>query len=460
MTDDDKFVRELRATLDGLASEPAPNRLVAEVREIPSREPRRRRLGIHVGVTTRGSGSGFSLLAAGVAVLLLAILARPGASPSPAAGPASFAPAVPTGVPLETPSAPASSSVAVVATPAPRPAGRAVPGGFEPMSATFVSADLGWVLGSVPCDGATCPAIVRTEDGGATWSPIGAPKTTIGSRASSLPAGSGVTSVRFADALDGWAFGPELWATHTGGADWERIVIPGMSSTAIVAALETSAGDVHAVLYDGAQAFRMATSPIGADAWRVGPVSVPVGAGPVPHVQLALAGASGWVLEDDRVTTAGARLDAGTWRSWQPPCLDLVGPAVLGASDPNGLVAACNIGLWSTPKGEHLFASTDGGTTFAETGTRMPLDSVAAVATPDRSTIVVAGSDSSGGAALLASFDGGRTWSRELSAETVSFSDLGFTTPTQGIVVTTSASGTGRLLMTHDAGLTWAPVDF
>src|SRR5207244_13617015 len=80
--------------------------------------------------------------------------------------------------------APTASSAAVAtATPkSPKPQGSAVPAGFEPVSATFISSADGWVLGSVPCQDARCPAIVRTTDGGSTWSSIPAPRTTLGAQ--------------------------------------------------------------------------------------------------------------------------------------------------------------------------------------------------------------------------------------------------------------------------------------
>lgn len=455
MNDDERLDRELRATLDGLAREPAPERLVARVSEIPSREPSTRTHGIRFHGSPRGFGSGFGLLAAGVAIALLAILVRPGAGPGPVGGSPSLVP-----VPTVSPSSVApSSSAVVVGTPTPTMAGTPVPAGFQPMSATFVSTDEGWVLGSVPCSGVRCPAIVRTDDGGATWSSIAAPRTTVGSiLALGQGAHTGIAAVRFADRLDGWAFGPELWATHDGGATWVRIAIEGLPKDAPVTTLEAAAGTVHTVLYDGAQDFRIASSVVGIDAWRVASVRVPVGAGPVPRIQLVLSGTGGWVLENNRVVTAGARLDTGTWRSWQPVCLNVVGPAVLAASSSTDLVAVCDVGLWGNPKGEHLFASTDGGATSVEIGTPPPL-SAATVATPDRSTIVVAGVDPSG-AALAASFDGGQTWSTVLHAGAASFADLGFTTPTQGIVVTADESGGAHLLMTHDGGRTWQAVTF
>ena len=42
----------------------------------------------------------------------------------------------------------------------------AVPAGFQPVSFTAVSERDFWLLGTVPCHGGRCTAIVRTTDGG------------------------------------------------------------------------------------------------------------------------------------------------------------------------------------------------------------------------------------------------------------------------------------------------------
>ena len=53
----------------------------------------------------------------------------------------------------------------------------------------------------------------------------------------------------------------------------------------------------------------------------------------------------------------------------------------------------------------------------------------------------------------------GRTWPSTLNAGTVGITQLGFTTKTQGLLIT-NESGTGQMLMTHDGGRTWARVAF
>jgi photosystem II stability/assembly factor-like uncharacterized protein len=454
MNDDEKFQRELRATLDRLAREPAPDRLVARVAEIPSREPSTLTSGIRHRLSGGSLASAFGLLAVGIAIVAVAILARPGAVP-PNVGASPTSTTAPTATAAPTPSPAPTSSAAAVATQSPKPQGSAVPAGFEPVSATFVSSADGWVLGTVRCNGSRCPAIVRTTDGGATWSSIPAPRTTI--EAAGGLTGKGISALRFANASNGWAFGPELWATHNGGTTWARVAIGGLPATTAVAALETARGTVHAVAYDG-DTFRIATSAIGADDWHPSKLLLPVGAGPVPEIQLVLAGDAGWVLQNDRTVVNGARLVAGTWQSWDPPCLDVVGPALLAASSATDLIAVCDEGVMSTPSGEHLYSSTDGGVTFARVGGRLPINSAVTVATPDGATIVVGGSKSSG-EALVTSFDGGRTWPSTLNAGMVSIAQLGFTTKTQGLLIT-DKSGVGQMLMTHDGGRTWTRVAF
>jgi photosystem II stability/assembly factor-like uncharacterized protein len=267
---------------------------------------------------------------------------------------------------------------------------------------------------------------------------------------------SGVSGLRFADTNNGWAFGPDLWATHDGGTTWSRVTIPGVPADAPVFALETAGGIVHAAVLDGGN-FRVASSPVGSDGWSVAPVRVPVGAGPVPTVQLVLSGAAGWLVENDRTVVGGARLANGSWVAWTPPCADVVGPAYLAASSPTELAAACDVGLWSNPTGDHLYLSHDGGSTFAPAGTAAPLTTAAMAAMASPSVVVVGGSDATR-AVLVATFDAGRTWTVVAWLGAVTLADLGFTTATQGVVITGPAGGSSSLLMTRDGGRTWRAV--
>lgn len=448
MKNDESFEQDVRASLRASAAEPVPEELVTRIDGIPAREP-----------SARGGVGGLHLVArytvnlAAAAVVVVAvaalIISRNGGT-VPVGGMPNGSGATPgvSAVPLVTP--------AQTVTPAPTATpGAAVPAlGFSPVSVTFVSVDDGWVLGKGTCAGGPCAAIARTANGGQTWSAGTAPDAPISPSPSDVT--PGISGLRFADARNGWAFGPDLWATHDGGTTWVRQVIPGLAASPMVAALETANGTVHAVVFDGG-GYRVASSPIGSDDWTLSAVRVPVGAGPVPVVQLVLSGAAGWLVENDRTVVGGARLVGGAWVAWTPPCADVVGPAFLAAASPTELVAACDVGLWSNPTGDHLFLSHDGGSTFAESGTAVPLTMAAQAAAASPPVIVVGGSDSTG-TLLVATFDGGRAWTVVARLGAVAIADLGFTSATQGVVIATPAGAPASLLVTRDGGHTWRAV--
>ena len=236
MNSDDQFDREVKATLERMAGEPAPDRLVARVGAIPSETPAAPTPVRRAGPPLRNVVSGLAAIAAVVALAVAAIVLRPAVLPqtgdtSPLASTPTLPSSAPTPVPSNliatlSPTAAPTNSLAPTPTltPTTQPlAGAPVPAGFRPMSVTFVSTQQGWVLGSAPCATGRCPAIARTIDGGKTWTTIDAPKTTIGSEPGVDVSGKGITGIRFADLRDGWAFGPELWATHDGGKTWKRL---------------------------------------------------------------------------------------------------------------------------------------------------------------------------------------------------------------------------------------------
>ncbi len=129
---------------------------------------------------------------------------------------------------------PATSS-AVPAGPAP------VPGNFRPTSVTFVGPRTGWVIGQAltpgHCATQFCTSVARTDDAGKTWAGVPAPMT------GAADGASGLSQIRFLDLTDGWAYGPQLFATHTGGRTWAQVDTGGLRVTA----LETVGDRVFAV---------------------------------------------------------------------------------------------------------------------------------------------------------------------------------------------------------------------
>lgn len=361
----------------------------------------------------------------------------PAASPTPATSPTESA------TPSASPGLPAPSPTT------------GIEADFAPRSATFISADEGWVLGSTACGSDRCPVIAHSIDGGRTWARTEAPATTLSTAPGLADPTTGIAGIRFADRQHGWAYGPELWATRDGGRTWDEMPLPAPLAGAPVVALEAAAEHVHvvaaAIEAPPAPGFRIASSPIDEDAWQVTSVRVELGAGPVPEAQLVLAGSAGWVLAVNRVVIDGARLVDGSWESWRPACADSGGPAVLAAWSETGLLAMCDVGLWAEPAGEHLFVSIDGGDTFVERNAVLPFDSADLAAAPTDSAFFV-----KAGSLLVASFDGGGSWATVLeTGPTTTAGYLGFTTRNHGVFI----DDTG-MSITRDGGHTWHGIGF
>ena len=366
-------------------------------------------------------------------------------------------PQTPTPLALSSPSptappspAPSSSSAPVPTATTPIVAGA----GFKPMSVTFVSTSTGFALGSRSCASAQngCLALERTSDGGHNWTAANPPGAAV----------HDVSQVRFADAADGWAFGPQLWSTHDGGTHWTQQNLSGGS----VQSLEVAAGTAHALVLDlSSDRIRILSSPATHDAWTASTTTLPIGAGPVPQGQIVLQGSAGWAIEIDRTVMGGARRSGGTWSSWQPPCSSAGGFAALSAGTTTHLAAVCDEGTWTGPsESVHLYTSTNGGSSF--TRFAQPIGALAspgnatAVTISSTGTIVVGGSRGvTPSGVLVASFDGGSSWTTVYTGDTGIVADeLGFTTSSQGVAIT--AGDDPHLLMTYDGGHHWSPVAF
>ena len=189
-------------------------------------------------------------------------------------------------------------------------------GPFQPFSATWISSTTGYVLGGRRSanEGLCYAELLRTDDRGASWRPVQIPALTVGDS----PAAD-LQGVRFADNTDGYLYGRYLWSTHDGGGHWTRNVLGGRpSNCADVGALEIGTGVVHAVNFGACSGplvkFTLYDSPIDRDTFVASSVPLPIGAGPVPQVQLVVQGTRAWVIDSDRTLgpAAGVYVD-GRW---------------------------------------------------------------------------------------------------------------------------------------------------
>lgn len=362
----------------------------------------------------------------------------------------------PSTVQVYPPLSPQASTVEPATTaPATTAAPTGMPAGFAPVSVTFVSADSGWVLGTVSCQAGRCAAVGRTTDGGATWTATSAPQVT-------LPASGPPAAIRFADASDGWLYtSTSLWVTHDGGATWQAQAIPG-GSGAMIGDLKASAGTVYVVALRPGAGEGIYSAPATGGPWTAAPLSPATGGGPVPSPSIVLQGRTGWIVTDNRTVVSGARdLNGAGWQPWTAPCSHGNGPAGLAAASTTDLVAWCAEGLWGPPDpgttaGQlSVLRSSDGGSTFSQVGT-VPGTTISSWAVaPGQPADILAVT----GSGIVRSTDGGATWSTVDPASTGGSAYVGFTTATQAVAVIGTAQAPA-LVMSHDGGATWSPVTF
>jgi hypothetical protein len=120
----------------------------------------------------------------------------------------------------------------------------ATPRQFRAAAMSWLSGHRGWLLGSAPCGNKHCTDVLATSNGGTNWSLAGVVSTPIATQAT--PPDVGVGEVTFATPSVGWAYGPALFRTVSGGKSWQAMTIPGKGHQ--VLALASSSAATYAVV--------------------------------------------------------------------------------------------------------------------------------------------------------------------------------------------------------------------
>ena len=422
-----------------------------------------------------------AITATSAAVLVAAAVAVPQVvnlhvlSPNPTSGVAAGhrSPATPTGGGSAQSSAATQPSTQTL-TPGPPP----VPPDFRPTSVTFVGTRTGWVIGQAGTPGhcATryCTSLARTDNAGRTWSGVPAPLT-------GAPDGAtGVGQVRFLDLDDGWAFGPELWVTHTGGQTWAPVGTHGLRVTD----LETVGSRVFAVFASctgGGQAFAAqctsftlySSSAAGSDFTPVGAATTGLTDGRAGQaVSLVLTASRGYLLAPDGALYAGPVDGSAPWQrvsSLVSSCpVGLAQPggqpsqALLGAVNARELIVACtSAGGTGTSGGgtsggegqqKRILSSPNGGLSWRQMGTA-PAGGIATSLAASPSESVILGTDQ--GIEVLPA--GEIAWQPATlrgGGPAGGFGYVGMTTDEQGIALPADPSS-GTVWFTFDGGQTW-----
>jgi hypothetical protein len=315
------------------------------------------------------------------------------------------------------------SSRAPASATAPRhihaPAGP-VPPGFGAESFTAIDTDTWWLLGSAPCSDPPCTSILRTDNGGASFVGMPAPRT------------AHVAQLRFANAADGFAFDSQLWVTHDAGASWHQIRLGGA-----VTELAGADGFVYAIVrYGHKGAGRLERAPLGSDSWTTLTGAGSASAGLWAHGQDVLVGSGGGaelaLSHNAGVSFTRVRAPSSL------PC-DFEEPAT-------GVVwAHCATGTESA-----TWRSTDSGANFnAVHGPGLPNSALFASASATTAVL--------GATTLLRTTDAGAHYTPVTSVGTVTaWQYLGFTDARHGVAIGYVGSGptpgNERLYITSDGG--------
>lgn len=315
----------------------------------------------------------------------------------------------------------------------------AVPTSFSPQSFTAITELTWWLLGSGPCpagEHGPCASIVQTTDGGRSFISIHSPAAPLVSNDTSGP---GYSQLRFADAKNGYAYGPDLYTTHDGGVSWKAVDLGGR-----VADLAISAGQAYAIVTNGAgNSGRLERSAVGQDQWATVPAAGEVSGGlwVLGHEVLVQSGSDG------PGTNLLVSLDGGASFTAHPaPSPGL--PCAFEAESPPVIWAHCATGTESG-----VWRSSDDGASFAPTpprsqlGLRLPNSAVFAAAS---ATTAVVGYQQ-----LFRTADAGATWNPVGPSGIVQWTYLGFSDSTHGVAlgyVGQVAPGNERLYYTTDAG--------
>jgi hypothetical protein len=425
------------------------------------------------------------VIAAGVALpRLTGTLLRGAPGPSGpvavASGPPSARPATGSTKSGGTPAARTATPVPT-AVPTPGPSlsiagsGLPVARGFRPTSITLMGPHDGAVIGQADCAGNLCTSLAGTVDYGTSWYGVSAPPA-------GAPSGAaGVSKLRFLTLQDGWAFGPQLYATANGGSTWTREPTPGnrrvidletAGQMAFAMFATCAGGDSNYAV--GCTSLSLYSSLAGTTKWQ--PVQVPAAeqsmtgaAGQAASASLVLVSPSGtgagtgWLLTPSGTLLSG-QLAGGPWTK----AGTIPRECQVGQPQQSGQPAGVQLAS-GTAAGPQLLLSCAGASGGAQTETIY--QSATGAHWNKAGTLPLAGAATSlaaagGGLVVLAtstgisySVDSGASWQESTFTGPTpagGFSYVGMTNSSQGVAVPVSPR-LGEVFTTADGGQTWSP---
>ena len=370
-----------------------------------------------------------------------------------------------------------------------------LPGQFIPATVTWVSQSEGYVMGQAGTKGQCgahkdsdiCTSIAVTHDYGKTWAGVPAPVTRA---ASGL---TGVSQMRFLDGVNGWAYGPELWATHDGGLTWKQVKAPPGSNQQQVTDLETVNLRAYALWADCTDAatcrsYTLMSTPAGEDVWTPVsgvPANLSAGGNTPGSASFELGGTHGYLIAPDGSLYLGTLPENGSPSTWQRapinlPCNPtyqvegsygqslqvLLASYWAGGTQPPTIAVACEVDAPPQGFSTTVWISTDNGATWAEQ------KNVGNAGVSFIGKALSLAATSKGGLILATQRGiyrlppGASQWQQSVlsgaAAPPYGFTYVGMTSDSQGVAIADSAAAANQpapnpygIWMTFDSGQTW-----
>jgi photosystem II stability/assembly factor-like uncharacterized protein len=335
---------------------------------------------------------------------------------------------------------------------------------LNPYDVTMISGQLGWALSG--------QGVLRTLDGGATWSNVTPPGAQVTSN----------TKAFFLNPETGWILeqpsgsgGPKgtLHYTRDAGKTWRRTAVPfgdahlhfvssggqtfGWALVTLGGALGSSPAEVY-LSEDGGQVWKLVSKSDGPQHAQPTPGALPF-AGIKQGISFRLDGQVGWVgIEERQLNKVGLFRTEDKGLTWNRQNLSIPDAqrdhsvTVLSPSFTSSQEGTMVVRFHGAKGGYAVYITVDGGTTWSP-----------GALVPSKERILASFVDSRTGwavetdvekAQLFMTEDGGNTWSMTNGAALSGVKGLAFTDRNHGWVMA-KVEGNLKLLVTKDGGKTW-----
>jgi hypothetical protein len=371
-------------------------------------------------------------------------------------------------------------AIGTACVPSAVPATMGTSAALAPVGASFINASHGYLMGDYACDGrpagsAPCVALARTQDGGTSWQLLPAPKVDffwgLSAEASSAPAS--VNAIDFANAEDGYLYGPGLEVTHNGGGSWSKVTL------GQVAQLATAGGHAYALTTSsspqGGETGAFWEAPLGSDAWSS--LALPVAGA---SYELVSGGDEILLLQQDAHVAASnlgpsgrvwlRKTSSDGWRAVAVPCRpEHDGAAASLAISPNSparWAVDCELDDQSSQAMDvqhRIFVTTNAGKTWSSAGVAPHQGIDSALAWNGSGNFMLA--TESAMDQLDSSADGGRQWRTSIrdGGDFYGWGNPSFVNTNTAFVVGPTHYGYGahpdKLYRTVDGGELWSVVE-